>query len=385
MNKSRSILIFEQYIQSDKTRSQYRYHIDQFVEYCHLKSPDSILKLDDSKVKEKLEDYIIFRKNKGNSPNYLRIILFAVQNFCEANDKDGINFKKIRKLVGKKQRPKKTRPYTTEEIKLMLGTTKNLRSKAIILFLSASGVRRGALCELKIGHLREMPNDCLAVTVYADSDEEYTTFINKEAKDSLTRYFERRKKDGEVLDPEHPVFRTKYRLGLEPAKPISEKVISNIIHRAKTNGGVNLEDTPNMLCHAFRRRFNTILKLNNSINPHLIEKLMGHSVAIPLDNAYLQPTLENLFEEYQKGLADLSIDDNTRILEENKKLIVEKSELRKQTDEIGELKKRLEEQLRQESLKIPPSQEQRISAQEKTIELLSNQLLVLQKMVLKNN
>ncbi|KFM18354.1 hypothetical protein AAA799P11_01129 [Marine Group I thaumarchaeote SCGC AAA799-P11] len=68
-------------------------------------------------------------------------------------------------------------------------------------------------------------------------------------------------------------------------------------------------------------------------------------VAIPLDNAYLQPVLENLFEEYQKGLADLSIDDNTRILEENKKLIVEKYELQKQTDEMGELKNRLEEQL----------------------------------------
>ena len=62
----------------------------------------------------------------------------------------------------------------------MLGVTKEPRSKAILLFLSSSGVRREALTELKIGHLKEMPNDCLAVTVYADTDEEYITFINKE-------------------------------------------------------------------------------------------------------------------------------------------------------------------------------------------------------------
>ena len=209
----------------------------------------------------------------------------------------------------------------------MLGSVKNLRSKAILLFLSASGVRRGALPELKIRNLKEMPDDCLAITVYENTNEEYITFINKEAKESLTRYFEKRKKDGELLEPDHPVFRTKYSLGIAKTKSISEKTVSNLVHRAKMNSGINLQDSPNMLCHAFRRRFNTILKLNNNSNPVLIEKLMGHDMK--LDNSYFQPTLDNLFEEYQKGISNLVIDNAERIIEEKRKVEVKNDELEK--------------------------------------------------------
>jgi len=135
----------------------------------------------------------------------------------------GINWKKIRKLLGKKHKPKKSRPYTTEEIKRMLHSTKDLRSKALILFLAASGVRRGAIPELKIKHLKQMSNHCLEVTVYEGSNEEYVTFINTEAREALNLYLKRRKHDGEHLDPEHPVFRAKYQLAIAKPKPFSEK------------------------------------------------------------------------------------------------------------------------------------------------------------------
>lgn len=93
-----------------------------------------------------------------------------IQAFCNSNDFEGINWKKIRKMLGKKQKPKKSRPFTTDEIKLMLVATKEIRNKSVILFLSASGVRRWALPELKMRNLREIPNGCLEITVYEDSD-----------------------------------------------------------------------------------------------------------------------------------------------------------------------------------------------------------------------
>jgi len=342
-DKSRAVLIFENYLQSPKTKQQYLFLVTKFTNHYKLKSVDSILKLSKSDLKEKIEDYVILFKDKGKSSNYLRVILFAIQSFCESNDFEGINWKKIRRLLGKKQKPKKSRPYTTEEIKLMLGVTKELRNKSVILFLAASGVRRGALPELKIRNLKEMPNDCLAITVYEGSNEEYVTFINKEAKESLTRYFEVRKKHGEILEPDHPVFRTKYKLGIEKTKPISEKVVSNLVHRAKGNAGINLEDSPNLLCHAFRRRFNTVLKLNHHANTPLIERLMGHDMK--LDNSYFQPTIDQLFEEYQKGMADLTIDDKTRVIEENKMLQAENDELELKNKRIDDLEKRFEKEL----------------------------------------
>ena len=248
----------------------------------------------------------------------------------------------------KKQKPKKVRHFSTEEIKLMLGVTKELRNKAIILFLSSSGVRRGALPELKMRNLKEMPDNCMAITVYENSDEEYTTFINQEAREALVRYFEKRQNDGEILKPDHPVFRTKYSLAIAKPKAVSEKTVSNLVHRAKQNSGVSLHDEPNMLCHAFRRRFNTILKLNNNANAQLIERLMGHDMK--LDNSYFQPTLDDLFKEYQKGVSDLTIDDNTRILEEVKALEHENSELEKKNRRIEDLEKKFEKELKYDDI-----------------------------------
>ena len=64
--------------------------------------------------------------------------------------------------------------------------------------------------------------------------------------------------------------------------------------------------------HAFRKRFNLILKLNNSINYNIAEKLMGHSVNIPLDNSYLpisDPRVkEKMFTEFKKAIPELIVD-----------------------------------------------------------------------------
>jgi len=61
-NKSRSILIFEQYVQSSKTREQYLYHLTKFAEHYHLKSIDSILFFDINDLKEKIEDYVYYSR-----------------------------------------------------------------------------------------------------------------------------------------------------------------------------------------------------------------------------------------------------------------------------------------------------------------------------------
>lgn len=102
MQKTRSVIIFEEYIQSEKTREHYSYHLDKFTKYLNLKTWDEILALDISELREKVEDYVILFKNQGKSPNYIRVITFAIQSLCDSNEKLGINWKKIRKLLGKK-------------------------------------------------------------------------------------------------------------------------------------------------------------------------------------------------------------------------------------------------------------------------------------------
>ena len=339
--KPRSVLIFEEYLQSQKTIEHYSYHINRFAEYFNLDSWDSILDLENVDLKEKIEDYVILFKNQGKSSNYIRVITFALQSLCDSNEKLGINWKKIRKLLGKKTRPKKSRPYTTEEIKRMLGGVKGLRNKALILFLSSSGVRRGAIPDMQVRDLKQMSHGCIAVTVYPDTDEEYVTFVNKEASDTLSLYHQQRTHDGEKITPDSLVFRSIYKSALEESKKFDEKSISNVIFRAKHNAGIDTDDLPNLLVHAFRRRFNTVLKLRPDANPTIIERLLGHDQK--LDNSYFQPTTEQLFEEYQKGMSDLTIDDSERLLIERREMQDELDKFEQEKSKSRELETRLED------------------------------------------
>jgi len=350
--KSRSVLIFEEYLQSERTTEYYAYHINRFAKYFDLPSWDSILALEITDLKEKIEDYVIYFKNDGKSLNYIRVITFAIQSLCDSNDKLGINWKKIRKLLGKKHKPRKSRPYTTDEIKRMLSVTKGLRNKALILFLSSSGVRRGAIPDMRIRDLKQMSHGCLAVTVYPETNEEYLTFINKEASEALTNYHNARKHDGEELTPDSLVFRSIYRKSNTIVKKLDEKSISNVILRCKNNAGINQADLPNLLVHAFRRRFNTVLKLRDNANTTLIERLMGHDQK--LDNSYFQPTLEQLFEEYQKGMSDLTIDDSERLLAEREIMKEELTKLEEEKSHSKELESRMSkyEQNQEEMLRV---------------------------------
>lgn len=336
--KTRAIQIFEAYLESEKTRKHYNYLLKKFANHYKLESFDSILSINGQELTEKIEDYTILFKEKGMSMSYIRSNTFALQSFCEANDKLDVNWKKLRKLC-KKQKSRKSRHYTTSEIKRMLHSVKDLRNKALMLFLSSSGVRRGAIPVLKIRNLKQMPNGCVAITVYEGSDEEYTTFINKEANDALTLYIEQRKHKGEIVTNDSPVFLGQSTNSSPKLKAMSEASVSTVMIRAKNNAGVNFEGAPNLLCHAFRRRFNTILKMNKESNSPLIERLMGHDMK--LDNSYFQPTLDDLFVEYQKGMADLTIDDSERLLAERKSIEAQKSEIEVQKQEQNSMKEQM--------------------------------------------
>ena len=68
-----------------------------------------------------------------------------------------------------------------------------------------------------------------------------------------------------------------------------------------------------MASHGFRKRFATVLKSNKEINLSISEKLLGHSTTVQLDNHYFKPTLEVMFDEYQKAIPDLSIDESVKL------------------------------------------------------------------------
>jgi len=210
-------------------------------------------------------------------------------------------------------------------------------------------MRVGGITELLIKHLKDMPNGCKAVLVYAGFREEYTTFLTSEASEALEEYFEERRRNGELFKPESPVFRMdKNKVGIGKAEPLTFGAVANLMMRVVSRARTTRERQTNtrytiQSSHGLRKRFNTILKSNNDVNPNLAEKMMGHSVTIQLDNTYLLPTVERLFEEYVKVIPELLIDESYKLKIENELKEKKIQELESKDEKLEDLEKRLSE------------------------------------------
>jgi len=311
----RSLLLFENSIKSEATKKEYLKNLRRFMNFYHLKDFDGILRIQPSKLQIMVEDYVMHLK-KSVSPNTIPTRFYPIQTFLEQNDID-LKWKKIRRLFPALLKKSGKRAWTTKEIQLMLECALDLRSKALIHFLASTGCRVGALPELRLKHLAEMPMGCKSVLAYPDSTEEYYTFLTPEASEALDGYFNKRRNDGEHLIPDSPVFRSSYRIGIEKVTPITDRAITQVMQRVivkanlrKNKAGKRYDTQVN---HGFRKRFNTILKLNKQVNDNIIEKMMGHKRG--LDGVYFIPTREECFEEFRKGISDLTISDSRKLQE----------------------------------------------------------------------
>ena len=130
--KSRSMVLFENYVHSSKTRDLYSVLIKSFCKYHDIPPWDSMLLMEKNQLKEKIENYLIHLKNENKSHSHMRNTTFAIQSYLESNDFEPVNWKKIRKLLGKNEKSHNSRPYTTNEIKKMLSVSKSLRNRAMI-------------------------------------------------------------------------------------------------------------------------------------------------------------------------------------------------------------------------------------------------------------
>ncbi|MGQ0791263.1 MAG: tyrosine-type recombinase/integrase [Nitrosopumilaceae archaeon] len=340
MEKDRSFFVFEQAIRSEKTKHVYSYWLERFRKYTGSKNYDELLIGDIKDLQIRLEEYL-FELKKIQSRSTIEASFYAIELFYSMNDVN-LNFKKIRKMFPPLEKRAGQEAYTTEDIRKILDSSKSRKTKALIHLLAASGMRIGAVDYLKLKHIKPVKYDCRSVLVYAGDKEEYTTFLTPEAGKALDWYIEERKIMGEEITPESPVFVAfRNKTGLGKVEPLSYSAARTLIHRA-----VHQAHITNMIekkryaipvAHGFRKRFNTILKSNNNINSNLVEKMMGHSTTIRLDNNYLKPSIDRLLEEYVKGISDLTISNEERQNMEIDRLNKKSSNLEIKNSQVLEL------------------------------------------------
>lgn len=346
----RSFLIFENSIKSPETLKRYKYYVDIFIKFFHLKDYDSLANMDSKNLQIMIEDYVMDLKKRVN-PNSIPTYVNPLQTFLDVNDNE-IKWRKIKRLFPAKIKSTGRTAYSRDDVSRMLSLEPKLRNRVIIHILASTGMRKGALHQLQVKHLKKMEHDCYGFLVYADSTEEHWSFLTPESSRELDLYFEQRKTDGEKFDRDSPVLRMTYQIGIQKVRPMTDKSIDQTVERIVKRANLR-EKTGNrydkMLHHGFRKRFETIVKMNKEIPVAVSEKLIGHKAYyddrgnhIQLDDNYFVPEVEQLFKFFEKVIPDLTIDNSLRKQAEIDKLTVEKKSSQNQTSKISELESKLD-------------------------------------------
>ena len=176
--QQRSLLLFHSSIKSESTRFNYMQFLDEFKNHFIIKSYDKLVQIEPKKIQEMLETYLMYQNEQKYSLSYLNSKLSALKLFFAMNDVVALNWLKLRKMLPEKKKLTGEKPYQTKDIQIMLKSIPTLKFRCIVHFLAASGVRIGALEELKLKHIQDMPNGCKSVLVYDDNKAEYHTFIH---------------------------------------------------------------------------------------------------------------------------------------------------------------------------------------------------------------
>ncbi len=178
-----------------------------------------------------------------------------------------------------------------------------------------------------------------AVKIYDGSKSSYWAFLTPEATLVMDRWFEFRKSKGENLTDDSPVFTTIKNTNIKNSF-LTDANARFIMYDLIKHSGLKRVKVSNTrydkaVMYMFRKRFNTILKLDNDVNSNIAEKLMAHKKG--LDGAYLQPTREECFTEFVKAVPNLTVDPTERQKVEFDKQKQEIKNLEVERDEIKRL------------------------------------------------
>ncbi len=204
-------------LKSPVTREKYQKRLEKFFDF---------LGLEGTTVEEKSKDFINRKDKEGNQWVFNSLIKFmqfhlervnrkeitgaiirnylkSIKLFCEMADIP-ITWKKITRGLPRGKNYADDRIPTIEEIQKLLEYP-DRRIKAIVSTITSSGIRLGAWNYLKWGHIRPIENDgkevaAATIIVYAQEDEEYFTFISKEAYHALADWMKYREESGELID-----------------------------------------------------------------------------------------------------------------------------------------------------------------------------------------
>jgi len=346
---------------SQATKNDYNFKMNQFFKVSRIKSVKELIEMPTTELETELVSYTKHLVNRvrlnelsaNTVPKQFKGIKYLLDVNYREND---VRWKSIRALFPSKVKLSGYKAWTTEQIQEMELYCKSTRNLAFLHFMASLGGRIGIHeHQLMMKHLIPMSSsnsaklDCCAVLLYADEDESaqekdsyeahddvqsgdsYWAFLTPEATSYLNKYHNQRKRDGEIFVENTPIFRTSYqaKYSNQNVKQFSRNGAISLMNRILVNSSINRNKKGRrfdvQLDHGFRKRFNTIMKLENGVNANIAEKILGHKNG--LDGVYLAPTRQQCFAEFVKAIPQLTIGSTAR----------QQNEIQAQKEQIDEL------------------------------------------------
>jgi site-specific recombinase XerD len=329
---------------------------------------DKLLDKDTKLIQMDICDYISYLRNSTTlSSGSISTYISAVRKFYTMNDITTLNWEKIHSFEPEREKKVEDRPYTHEEIKTLIENT-SPRNRAIILLMSSSAPRVGALSLVRIKDLEPIDKyGIYKITYYPQSKKfRYFSFCTPECRTAISSYLEHRKRWGERLTDDTPVFRTDFNARNTErsanSKTLSTLRMRSIIGEIARNCGMRQVPTEPLFIDSSKNNKKKVRRLDIMSNHGLrkffekqaygagmdhmyIRRLMGQKSG--LEDSYLKLSEEELLEGDNRhigyiGIIDqLTISEEHRVRHENEILKIRADKVDGVLEEIAEIKKEL--------------------------------------------
>lgn len=335
------------------TRKNYEIHFSEFRKALKAsQSCNELLEMDGRVLEDRIVAQIKEMAKAGASTSSIRLRLSAIRKFFVENRQENkVNWSWLKGRIPKGNGRVKDRDYTKDEL-VKMWEQSDIRKKAILSLLM-TGMRKGAIPDLRVGNLSKITEyrdkegkqhtfegyHIYRLTVYeGDASAEYICFLTPAGAKAVDRYLEARTMAGEKITANSPLIRDVFdSVNAREPKPVTTwaldmaftRLSRAIGIRPKKKEGKRQDRHELMLFHAFRKYVNHSY-VNAGVGNIHKELLIGHNPP-GLEGSYLRPTEMELLAEFVKAIPALSLSQEAELKQQVDRL-------RAQASDVGTMK-----------------------------------------------
>ena len=323
------------------TRRNYRLGFKDFIE--NIVKNNDLRALRDSKptvIENQIIKYVEFMNSKKLALSSVKVNCEGIYHFFDLNNII-INKDRIKLFYPTEESYQEDRPYTIEEIQLMLQHT-DVRSRVVILLLASTGMRIGAVPALRLSNLKRIEDrDLYHITVYANSKKRrHYTFCTPECARAIDDYIGYRKRLGEKINESSFLIRDTISVDnpftARTSRELSTRAIYVIIVKVLREAGlIELALKKEvMTSHGFRKF--CINQMDRAGVQFLVREYLVNHAFPGVNTSYVRMTPEERLAEYVKAINLLTISPEGKLKQKVRELGQGREEIK------AELKKEFE-------------------------------------------